>query len=280
MSDLSIFVFESQEIRFVGTPEKPEWVAADVCAILEIKNPSDALGSFDEDERGLANVYTPGDDNPQGQEMLTVTEAGLYRLIFKSRKPVAKRFQRWVFHEVLPSLRRTGKYEMPKPTQQHNAKPTLDELVSFGQKVLAGTRLSAELQTITILRGVQALCPEIAPMAQELVGAIQEIEATHDRHLPPTELGKIYAQRNGLPKPVSPQVVNQVLEFAGLQRKEVEIKTDTQGKQKRKNIWHLTDEGKQWGVVTRDKARTHGKIVEHVRWLPDILDVIDLSIQG
>ncbi|AUB44493.1 Prophage antirepressor (plasmid) [Nostoc flagelliforme CCNUN1] len=73
MSDLSVFVFEAQQVRFVGTVEKPEWVASDVCAILEIKNPSDALGSFDEDERGLANVYTPGDDNPQGQEMLTVS---------------------------------------------------------------------------------------------------------------------------------------------------------------------------------------------------------------
>ena len=181
MSDLSVFVFESQQVRFVGTAMEPEWIAADVCAILEIQNVSQALTSFDEDERGICNVYTPGDDNPQGQEMLTVTEAGLYRLIFKSRKPVAKRFQRWVFHEVLPSLRRTGKYEMPKPNQQQNTKPTLDELVSFGQKILSGTRLSAELQSITILRGVQALCPEIAPMAKELVGAIQEIVATPDR---------------------------------------------------------------------------------------------------
>ena len=279
MSDLSIFVFESQEVRFVGTPEKPEWVAADVCAILEIKNPSDALGSFDEDERGLANVYTPGDDNPQGQEMLTVTEAGLYRLIFKSRKPVAKRFQRWVFHEVLPSLRRTGRYEMPKLNQQQNTKPTLDELVNFGQKILSGTRLSAELQTITILRGVQALCPEITPMAQELVGAIQEIVATPDRHLSPTAIGELYAERNGLPKPVKPQIVNRVLEFAGLQTKEVQVKTDTNGKQSHKNIWHLTEKGKLWGTVTRDKARTHDKIVEHVRWLPDVLEVIDLSVE-
>lgn len=60
MSDLSVFVFESQQVRFVGTPEKPEWVAADVCAILEIKKPSDALGSFDEDERGLV-VCQPKD---------------------------------------------------------------------------------------------------------------------------------------------------------------------------------------------------------------------------
>ncbi|WP_193199739.1 Bro-N domain-containing protein [Nostoc sp. MG11] len=278
MSNLSVFVFESQQVRFVGTPDKPEWVAADVCTILEIQNVSQALASFDADERGLCNVYTPGDDNSQGQEMLTVSEAGLYRLIFKSRKPVAKRFQRWVFHQVLPSLRRTGKYEMPNSDQQQNTKPTLDELVNFGQKVLALTRLSAELQTITILRGVQALCPEISPMTKELVGAIQEISATPDRHLPPTELGKIYAERNGLPKPVRPEVVNRVLESAGLQRKEVLIKTDTTGKQKRKNIWHLTNEGKQWGTVVFDKARTHDKTVEHVRWLTDVLEVIDLSV--
>jgi prophage antirepressor-like protein len=280
MSDLSVFVFESQQVRFVGTPEKPEWVAADVCVILEIKNPSDALASFDEDERGLANVYTPGDDNPLGQEMLTVTEAGLYRLIFKSRKPVAKRFQRWVFHEVLPSLRRTGKYEMPKPNQQQNIKPTLDELVSFGQKILSGTRLSAELQTITILRGVQALHPEITPMAQELVGAIQEIEATPNRHLSPTAIGELYASSLGLPKPIKPQIVNRVLESAGLQTKEIQVKTDTNGKQSHKNIWHLTEKGKLWGTVIRDKARTHDKIVEHVRWLPDVLEVIDLSVEA
>lgn len=276
MSNLSIFVFESQQVRFVGTAEKPEWVAADICACLELSDTSKALETLEPDEKGTKNVRTLGGE----QEMLTVTEPGLYRLTFKSRKPVAKRFQRWVFHEVLPSLRRTGKYEIPLREQQHNTKPSLDELVSFGQKVLSGTRLSAELQTITILRGVQALCPEIAPMAQELVGAIQEIEATPTRHLPPTELGKIYAERNGLPKPVRPQVVNQVLESAGLQSKQVEIKIDSTGKQRQKNIWFLTEAGKQWGTVIRDKARTHDKIIEHVRWLPDVLDVIDLSIQG
>ena len=46
-----------------------------------------------------------------------------------------------------------------------------------------------------------------------------------------------------------------------------------------KNIWHLTEKGKLWGTVTRDKARTHDKIVEHIRWLPDVLEVIDLSVE-
>ena len=139
--------------------------------------------------------------------------------------------------------------------------------------------VQAELQTITILRGVQALCPEITPMAQELVGAIQEIEATPNRHLSPTAIGELYASSLGLPKPIKPQIVNRVLKSAGLQTKEIQVKTDTNGKQSYKNIWHLTEKGKLWGTVTRDKARTHDKIVEHVRWLPDVLEVIDLSVE-
>ncbi|BCL40021.1 Bro-N domain-containing protein [Nostoc sp. MS1] len=279
MSYLSVFVFESQEVRFVGTAEKPEWVAADVCACLELSDTSKSLETLELDEKGTKNVRTPGGE----QEMLTVTEPGLYRLIFKSRKPVAKRFQRWVFHEVLPSLRHTGKYEMPQSTQSTQAQNTrlsLDELLNFGQKVLASTRLSPELQTITVVRGIQALYPEIAPMAQELVGAIGETVASSDRHVSPTVIGEIYAQRNNLPKPIKAHIVNKVLESAGLQYKEVEVKTNSQGKQSHKNIWYLTEAGKQWGMLMPDKARTHDKIIEHVRWLPEVLDVIDLSVLG
>ncbi|MGK7951855.1 MAG: Bro-N domain-containing protein [Xenococcaceae cyanobacterium] len=54
MSNLSIFTFEHQQVRFVGTAEKPEWIAVDLCNILEIKNPSDTLAKFEEDEKGVA----------------------------------------------------------------------------------------------------------------------------------------------------------------------------------------------------------------------------------
>jgi prophage antirepressor-like protein len=280
MSELSAFVFESQEVRFVGTPKKLEWVAADIVAILypqaDSRNYSNYLGKVPATWKDHKPIMTPGGK----QKMATLYEPGLYYLIGRSDSPIAVPFQQWLYEDVLPSIRRTGKYEVHQPTEQPQLKPTLDELVNFGQKILSGTRLSAELQTITILRGVQALCPEIAPMAQELVGAIQEIEATHDRHLSPTAIGELYADRLGLSKPIKPQIVNRVLESAGLQTKEVQIKTDTNGKQSHKNIWHLTEKGKLWGTVTRDKARTHDKIVEHVRWLPDVLKVIDLSLEG
>jgi prophage antirepressor-like protein len=112
MSDLHNFEFEGQGVRFVGTPDKLEWVAVDVCRIMDLGNPSQALSDFEEDEKGITSIDTPGGK----QELLTVTEPGLYKLIFKSRKPVAKRFQKWVFNEVLPSIRKTGFYSVTQPT--------------------------------------------------------------------------------------------------------------------------------------------------------------------
>jgi prophage antirepressor-like protein len=112
MPDLQNFEFEGQGVRFVGTMENPEWVAVDVAAILDIQNIRQNLTEFDDDEKGVCSIYTLGGE----QEFLTVTESGLYRLIFKSRKPVAKRFQKWVFSEVLPSIRKTGSYSVLQST--------------------------------------------------------------------------------------------------------------------------------------------------------------------
>lgn len=128
MSDLQNFEFEGFDVRFVGTVDEPEWIAIDVCNVLELANPSDALSDFDDDEKGIANIDTPGGF----QKMLTVKEPGLYKLIFKSRKPVAKRFQKWVFNEVLPSIRKTGVYSVAQSSQ---AEPSLLPVVVRKQKL-------------------------------------------------------------------------------------------------------------------------------------------------
>lgn len=101
-------VFEGKEVRFVGTWDKPEWIAQDVCDVLSNGLASNALRDFDEDEKGMCTIHTLGGD----QQMLTVLESGLYRLIFKSRKPAAKRFKRWIWHDVIPALRKTGTYSL------------------------------------------------------------------------------------------------------------------------------------------------------------------------
>lgn len=105
---LAALTYQDQPVRVLGTPDAPLFVAADVCAVLEIAEHRSATRDFEDDEKGVQTVHSPGGP----QDMLVVTEAGLYRLIFASRKPVAVAFRRWVWHEVLPALRTTGRYDM------------------------------------------------------------------------------------------------------------------------------------------------------------------------
>ena len=106
MKDLQVFAFGDSLVRTTMKDGEPWWIARDVCAVLDIKNPRDAVLDLDDDEKGVAITDTPGGP----QEMTTVSESGLYSLIFRSRKPEAKAFRRWVTHEVLPAIRRTGGY--------------------------------------------------------------------------------------------------------------------------------------------------------------------------
>ena len=115
-------------VRVVVVNGEPWFVAKDVCDALEITNFSQAVngqertnrrgekywsGGLDEDEKGLHTVYTPGGE----QQMLCVSEAGLYQLIFQSRKEEAKTFKRWIAHEIIPSIRKTGSYSVPDQSQ-------------------------------------------------------------------------------------------------------------------------------------------------------------------
>ena len=106
-SNLSAFEFQMQEVRVhLDKKGEPWWVAKDVCSILGIQNSRDTIKRVSGDWKGVFSIYTPGGN----QEVLCVSEPGLYELIFASRKPIAKDFRRWVFEEVLPSIRKTGAY--------------------------------------------------------------------------------------------------------------------------------------------------------------------------
>ena len=101
------FEYESNEIRVVQDESgDPWWFASDVCKALGIVNTSDAISGLDDDERSTIGL-TDG-----GPERIIINEPGLYHLISKSKKPEAKKFQRWIYHKVLPSIRKTGKYEI------------------------------------------------------------------------------------------------------------------------------------------------------------------------
>ena len=102
MTELTQYTFEGRELRALLVDGEPWFVAADVCTILGVGNPTQALTRLDEDERTLISN--------EGRDVNAVSEAGLYALILGSRKPEAKTFKRWVTHEVLPSIRKTGSY--------------------------------------------------------------------------------------------------------------------------------------------------------------------------
>ena len=94
------------EIRMITQGDEPWWVLADVCKVLELREPHRVAARLDDDEKDRTLMTTPGGP----QEMTIINESGLYSVILRSDKPEAKAFKRWVTHEVLPSIRRTGKY--------------------------------------------------------------------------------------------------------------------------------------------------------------------------
>ena len=101
------FSFESREIRTLLIDDQPWFVAADVASALLYSEAKDMTRNLDDDEKGRQIVPTPGGD----QEMLVINESGLYSAILRSRKPEAKRFKKWVTAEVLPAIRKHGRYE-------------------------------------------------------------------------------------------------------------------------------------------------------------------------
>ena len=112
-----IQVFENNDfgqIRVIERDGEPWFVAADVCNVLDLSNPTIAVSRLDEDERAKFNLGRQGDAT-------IVNEPGLYALVLGSRKPEAKAFKRWITHEVIPAIRKTGAYGLTLPQDYPSA---------------------------------------------------------------------------------------------------------------------------------------------------------------
>ena len=105
MNDMQVFTNNMfGQVRVVQRDGEPWFVAADVCKALEIDRT--ATRRLDDDEKGVHSTHTPGGQ----QDVTIVNEPGLYTLVLGSRKPEAKLFKRWITHEVIPAIRKTGGY--------------------------------------------------------------------------------------------------------------------------------------------------------------------------
>lgn len=103
MNGIQVFDYKGLVVRTVERDSEVWFVAKDVCDVLELTNPTMAIQELDEDERSKYYLGRQGEAN-------IINEPGMYKLIFKSRKAEAKEFTRWVTHEVLPHIRKTGAY--------------------------------------------------------------------------------------------------------------------------------------------------------------------------
>lgn len=106
MNNIKTFNFEGNEVRTIVKDGSVWWVAKDVCSALEIKNNRDVVARLEGDEKGVGLFDTLGGK----QKLSIVNESGLYNIVFLSRKPNAKKFRRWITHDVLPSIRKHGLY--------------------------------------------------------------------------------------------------------------------------------------------------------------------------
>lgn len=134
MSNIQIFNYQSNEVRTAEMGGEPWFVLKDVCNILGVVNDRNVAARLDEDEKGVCQMDTLGGT----QNVTVVSESGLYHVILRSDKPEAAPFRKWVTSEVLPTLRKTGSYMMPKMTKEMQAIFLLDNRTAqLDQRVTA-----------------------------------------------------------------------------------------------------------------------------------------------
>lgn len=165
-----MFDYQGKQVRTVVINDEPWFVAKDVCEVLEMSNHNETLKRLDDDEKGVNSIDTLGGV----QELLVVNESGLYNLVMGSRKKEAKQFKRWITHDVLPAIRKTGTY---------TANPmSIEDLI---------------IAQATSVKELKAQVTEIAGTVQQLQAA-QEKKADITSTLPPVNEKSLRANINSI----------------------------------------------------------------------------------
>ena len=231
MKDIQIFNNpEFGQVRTVNIDGEPWLVGKDVADILKYQNGSrDINRHVDEDDRRKTMIF----DGNQNKETIIINESGLYSLILSSKLPAAKKFKHWVTSEVLPAIRKTGSYSIPKVTPNPHYRTrmigtairdvgkTSEELEKvFG--VAHGMALAVSMNLVGEAYGVDmAPCKALLPAAEEV------------SYLNATDIAERIGLKYKTGKP-NAAAANQLLAERGLQ-------------EKRGKDWHLTEKGKAYG---------------------------------
>lgn len=229
MTKMQLFNYQGSGVRVATIDGEPWFVAADICAVLGLDNPTRALSRLDDDERTLISIK--GASN--GLEVNAVNEPGMYSLILGSRKPEAKAFKRWITHDVIPSIRKTGMYA----TEELLDNPDL--------AIAALTRLKEEQekrQKLELTAAVQKQqIAELSPKA-----SYYDLILQNKNTVPVTQIAKDYG--------MSGQKLNKLLHELGIQYKF-------------RNTWLLYQDYAKCGYTqSRTYAIDAEKSVMHTYW--------------
>lgn len=172
---------EFGEIRTIQQGENILFVAADVCKALELGQVTNTVRRLDADEKALISIKGINNGN---DKVNVVNEYGLYSLVLTSRKPEAKAFKRWITHEVIPAIRKTGAYSS---SSSHTK-----EMLAEAKLNNSRARLAAEFRKIaerTEIPEYKAICHQKA--AEALTGAkLLPMQEVQRRTYSATEIGK------------------------------------------------------------------------------------------
>ncbi|MEH1808417.1 BRO-N domain-containing protein [Nostoc sp.] len=264
MSDLTVFQFESYEIRFVGTPEKPEWVALDVVAVLypesDKRNYNNYLRKVSKKWKGHKRIMTLGGE----QEVTTLFEPGLYYFLGRSNSEIAIAFQEWLYEEVLPSIRKTGKYELPQAELPPVlSTPTAQEISELFDLTLGGAGLDPRLIAGVKLNAIASYNPALLA-ATEIAKSALAIPVDESL-VRPTQLGEKLSATTG--EKWSAIKVNKLLTDQGFQVPNPD-----------KNPSYLpTEKGKNYSQIVLDTAKGRDKTVQSLQWHLSVLETLEIE---
>ena len=178
MTSLQQFAFNAQAVRVISINNEPWFIAQDVCDILTIGNVSQACSPLKPREKGITNIDTLGGN----QDAAIISESGLYRITMKSRKPQAEPFQDWICEEVLPAIRKTGKYEIAPQLPQPAIAPALPQ--DYEEAVVA---LLGQIREKKVLTAAN----------QQLEKEKEVLQLAIAKDAPKVELFNVYVSSNG-----------------------------------------------------------------------------------
>ncbi|HET7832354.1 MAG TPA: Bro-N domain-containing protein [Gallionella sp.] len=248
MSALIPFQFDGREIRVVTDEHgEPLFVGKDICDALGFSNPSKAMSDHC---RGITKRYPIIDNLGRAQEARVLTEPDVLRLIVNCTLPAAQAFERLVFEEILPTIRRTGSYVSPHAKAPSALEPVKEFKALFGVAKLIGLDKNAAAisanQAVAHLTGTNIL---------GLLGQTHLETPEQQQYFTPTELGERIK--------LSGRKVNMLLAEAGFQFK-------------RGEVWEVMDAGREFSKIY-DTGKKHGSGVpiQQVKWSANVLPLLE-----